>query len=272
MAINVTPIPKLTAMAAPAFTLGTANAAGDALTAVSSNSTLLAFDATAPAAVAAAAVVGTATVSARRDHVHPGTTGAGTVVDDAITRFNGTGGSSLQGYSSLAPTISDAGIISLTSGALKFPATAINDGDANTLDEYQEGSWTPVLWDSGLANKANGYTATVGRYTKIGQVVYISFKIESTNITGLTASDPASIGGLPYVPTNTASMRYTSAIGASEQMSLGTAGFTVTAYCQGNESYLKLNLNDVTTGQSRLLISEWGANGFMSMSGFYFSA
>ena len=123
MSIVVTPIPRLIDLAAPAFTLGTANAAGSAATAVASDSTLLAFDTTDPAAVAASAVVGSATTAPRRDHVHPGVSGAGTVVDEAITRFNGTGGDSLQGYSSLSPTISDAGIISLTSGALKFPVT-----------------------------------------------------------------------------------------------------------------------------------------------------
>ena len=40
MAINVTPIPRLTVLATPAFTLGTSNVAGNALTAVASNSTL----------------------------------------------------------------------------------------------------------------------------------------------------------------------------------------------------------------------------------------
>ena len=72
MAINVTPIPKLAGFAAPAFTLGTANAAGDALTAVASNSTLLAFDATVPDAITfgQSGAVGTATVSSRRDHAH----------------------------------------------------------------------------------------------------------------------------------------------------------------------------------------------------------
>lgn len=270
MSIQVTPIPRLIDLAAPAFTLGTANAAGSAVTAVASDSTLLAFDTTDPAAVAASAVVGTATVSARRDHVHPGTTGAGTVVDNAITRFNGTGGSSLQGYSSLSPTISDAGIISLTSGALKFPATEIASSEANTLSDYEEGSWTPVIWDAGLTNRGNAYTATVGKYTKIGNVCYINFKIESTNLTGLTTSDVAAIGQLPFTPANIANLRMSTFIGGSEQMVLGTAGYTVTGYCQSNEAYLKLNLNDLTSGASRLLISEWGANGFMSMSGFYF--
>jgi len=73
MSIVVTPIPRLIDLAAPAFTLGTANAAGSAETAVASDSTLLAFDTTLPAATGTAAV-GTATVAPRRDHVHTGTT------------------------------------------------------------------------------------------------------------------------------------------------------------------------------------------------------
>jgi hypothetical protein len=75
MAIQVTPIPRLTVLTVPAFTLGTANAAGDAISAVASNSTLLAFDATNPADVSTTAAVGTATVTARRDHVHAGGVG-----------------------------------------------------------------------------------------------------------------------------------------------------------------------------------------------------
>jgi len=70
MSIVVTPIPRLLDLVAPAYTLGTANAAGSAATAVASNSTLLAFDGVAPAAVATSAVVGSATVAPRRDHQH----------------------------------------------------------------------------------------------------------------------------------------------------------------------------------------------------------
>ncbi len=72
MTISVTPIPQLIELAAPAFTLGTANAAGAAATSVSSNSTLLVFDTTSPAATAATAAVGSATTAPRRDHVHAG--------------------------------------------------------------------------------------------------------------------------------------------------------------------------------------------------------
>jgi hypothetical protein len=110
MGIQVTPIPRLTVLATPAFSLGTANAAGAAVTAVASNSTLLAFDGTTPAAVAGTGAVGSATVAARRDHVHPSVSGAITTVDNNIARYTGTAGA-LQGYTSGGPTIGDTGIM-----------------------------------------------------------------------------------------------------------------------------------------------------------------
>ena len=72
MSINVTPIPRLIDLAAPSFTLGTANAAGTAATAVASDATLLAFDATLPDAITfgQSGAVGSSTVTSRRDHVH----------------------------------------------------------------------------------------------------------------------------------------------------------------------------------------------------------
>jgi len=72
MSIQITPIPRLTVLTAPAFTLGTANAAGSASTAIASDSTLLLFDAVAVDAITLGQTgsVGTATVPPRRDHAH----------------------------------------------------------------------------------------------------------------------------------------------------------------------------------------------------------
>jgi len=72
MAISVTSIPRSIVLSEPAFTLGTANSAGAAQTAVSSNSTLLVYDTTVPANISSASAVGDATTAARRNHVHGG--------------------------------------------------------------------------------------------------------------------------------------------------------------------------------------------------------
>jgi hypothetical protein len=72
MTINVTPIPRLTVLAAPAFTLGTANAAGSALTAVASDSTLLTFDSVLPDAITygQTGAAGSGTIASYRNHAH----------------------------------------------------------------------------------------------------------------------------------------------------------------------------------------------------------
>jgi len=72
MSIHVTPIPRLTTLVAPAFTLGTVNTAGSAITAVASDSTLLAFDATVPDAITfgQSGSAGDSVTASRRNHAH----------------------------------------------------------------------------------------------------------------------------------------------------------------------------------------------------------
>jgi hypothetical protein len=77
------------AYAAPALTFGTANAAGSAASAVRTDATILAFDTTVPVTQASgdAAAAGSATVAARRDHVH----GMPTILSQAQVFARGLG-------------------------------------------------------------------------------------------------------------------------------------------------------------------------------------
>jgi len=72
MTISVTPIPRVVPFGIPALSLTTANAAGTSATAIASDASLLAFDATAPTTqdFGDSAAVGSATVSSHRDHLH----------------------------------------------------------------------------------------------------------------------------------------------------------------------------------------------------------
>jgi hypothetical protein len=269
MTIHVTPIPRLIDLAAPAFTLGTANAAGPAATAVASDATLLAFDTTDPAAVAASAVVGSATVAARRDHVHPGTTGAGTVVDDAITRFNGTGGSSLQGYSSLSPTISDAGIISLTSGALKFPATEITSSDANTLDDYQEGTFTPTITNI-AADETMSTSTAVGYYTKIGNLVTIHCRVVINGAGTVSGgSTVVVLGGLPFTADDRSGAETGLTVGFAAALNLGTAGFSLVGVTQSGGAFAYLKDWSSTAGLVNITRDELSLDATLNINGTY---
>ena len=74
-------------------------------------------------------------------------------------------------------------------------------GTANKLDDYEEGTWTPTyVPDSGSFTSVTYANATVGDYTKIGNVVTFTFYIQTNAITVGTASGGVAIGGLPFTP------------------------------------------------------------------------
>jgi hypothetical protein len=77
-----------------------------------------------------------------------------------------------------------------TSGAgITFPATQSASTNANTLDDYEEGTWTPSV--GGTAT----YTARYGRYTKVGNLVSYFCLLQIASIgTGSTSA----ISGLPF--------------------------------------------------------------------------
>jgi hypothetical protein len=95
-------------------------------------------------------------------------------------------------------SVSVGNAVPTTSGAgITFPATQSASSDANTLDDYEEGTWTPSFTlDSGAAS----VTSASGSYVKIGRqvsvTVYIAFSVPS-------AANMNDITGLPFVAENT---------------------------------------------------------------------
>jgi len=72
---------------------------------------------------------------------------------------------------------------------------------ANALDDYEEGTFTPTVTDlSGTG--ASSYSAQVGYYTKIGNMVYAVFRVGLTNKGSITGNYTL-IRGLPFDHTGT---------------------------------------------------------------------
>ena len=63
---------------------------------------------------------------------------------------------------------------------------------ANTLDDYEEGTWTPTLTLSGSL----GYATREGTYTKVGNLVNATFAIVINSVSSL--SSVCGIGSLPF--------------------------------------------------------------------------
>ena len=90
----------------------------------------------------------------------------------------------------------NGGVLQLSSG-ITFPATAVAATDANTLDDYEEGTWTPVLrFGGGTTGITYNASYTKGTYTKIGNTVFVRASFELTNKGSSTGS--ATLAGLPF--------------------------------------------------------------------------
>jgi hypothetical protein len=80
---------------------------------------------------------------------------------------------------------------------------------ANALDDYEEGTWTPGYAAETGAFGSVTYAAAdrVGRYTKIGNLVYVTGFMRTDAVTVGTASGNLKIGGLPFAATLNAQSR-----------------------------------------------------------------
>lgn len=81
---------------------------------------------------------------------------------------------------------------------VNFPAVQVPSADANVLDDYEEGTWTPTLTCVTPGNLTVAYTTRNGFYTKVGRVVSLTFEIETSTFTHTTASGNLQITGVPF--------------------------------------------------------------------------
>jgi len=90
------------------------------------------------------------------------------------------------------------GATSQSGTGITFPATQSASSDANTLDDYEEGAWTPALKFGG--NSTGMTISATGKYTKIGNVVYWTCDFALSAKGSSTGS--ATITGLPFTSFN----------------------------------------------------------------------
>lgn len=95
-------------------------------------------------------------------------------------------------------TVSASGLISANGGQVKFPAAQNASADANTLDDYEESTWTPVLTFATPGDLAVAYAIRIGTYTKIGNKVFCNLYVQLNSFTHTTAAGQLRITGLPF--------------------------------------------------------------------------
>jgi hypothetical protein len=130
----------------------------------------------------------------------------------------------------------------LSLNGITFPATQVPSADANTLDDYEEGTWTPV--NASIGNVTVTSTGPAS-YVKVGKLVFITFYIGySSN----SDTNQAKIGGFPFASANGEIYGYflgRTGYSGKGQISwqLGSGGTEASAY---GSTTAAINNNDVS--------------------------
>jgi len=107
-----------------------------------------------------------------------------------LARINSTGNIVLKGGNAGADGV-----------GVTFPPTQVASTSAKTLDDYEEGTWTPTIAFGGNSVGVTYNAATAARYTKIGRFVLLNGYILLTNKGSSTGI--ATIGNLPFAISST---------------------------------------------------------------------
>lgn len=113
-----------------------------------------------------------------------------------VATADNTGQLALQAAGTTSATFNTFGIglgsaVPSSGIGITFPAAQSASSDANTLDDYEEGTWTPV--DGSGASLS--FTSVSGTYIKIGRTVTCLFDLTYPSTAN---GSQAVIGGLPF--------------------------------------------------------------------------
>jgi hypothetical protein len=132
--------------------------------------------------------------------------------------------------------------ITLNGGQITFPATQVPSSNANTLDDYEEGTWTPSPTNITVV----GSPTYTGTYTAIGRLVFFTLNITSTTSTAAASNGSSSFSGLPF----------TAAVYAA------CSAYSVAVGSIGNGT--------VQGGSSVVIMGGWAASSRVEVTGSYY--
>lgn len=99
-------------------------------------------------------------------------------------------------------------------GQIKFPATQNPSSNANTLDDYEEGTFTPTMEFATAGTSSWSYSQQDAVYTKIGNFIFEAIGLNATPTIG-TGSGTISVRGNPFSRSSTGNPQSTMLLSTS---------------------------------------------------------
>ena len=116
---------------------------------------------------------------------------------------------------------------------------------SETLDSYEQGTWSPTLTFGSTVIDPNEYNVTGAGYVKIGHLVYVGASI--TSIEKASATGELKIGGLPFTVENNYNITGDSS-GICRWQGIGTTSGTIITYFNQGQTYMLLQKFNASTG------------------------
>ena len=135
-------------------------------------------------------------------------------------------------------------------------------GSANYLDDYEEGSFTPILTDD--SGRAGTHSIQVGRYVKVGKLVHIQGRVELSSLASM--SGLVNLTGFPFANINVTDAYSSVNVSFADGLAI-TAGENLSATIVPNTTNAQMRLWDDAAGTTSLTTGELSSNG-----GFIFAA
>jgi hypothetical protein len=121
-------------------------------------------------------------------------------------------------------------VIGTSGKGIDFSATA-GTGTSELFDDYEEGTWTPVLSDASSGGNLGSATINKANYTKVGRSVTLSASLSDIVTTGMGSSLPLYIQGLPFTSASS-----NSSFGVVKIDTVALQGGRTSAVCEVSDS------------------------------------
>lgn len=168
-----------------------------------------------------------------------------------------------------AAATATANALGLPLGQLSFPATQNASTDANTLDDYEEGTYSLTMSFATAGSSSWATTSSVGGYQKVGNRVHHASRATSTPTIG-TGSGNLQVGNMPFVSIGASIVKFTAHLATSNITY--SAGRTQITGVLGNSTQLatfELCGSAVTTAAVTAALMTDGAACTIDLSGTY---
>ena len=150
----------------------------------------------------------------------------------ALTKVIGAGAAGLT-LSSTDLTVTSGDLIFGTS-AKGVVLGATSNTAANTLDDYEEGTWTPTHGGN------TSYSARTGRYIKVGNKVFITGQV---HINALGTGSASAITGLPFTSVTTVNGNPAGTLAVNYYANLAIAVIHIAGYVTSNATTINTVAN-----------------------------